>query len=142
LNGANKAHIDGVFALPDRATRLLSGIYTRYNPMFPLMNKIRDTQSQLSLIMADAPVSDRLAAVRRAAANNVAFSTQWRNRPGSVYHQWREKYEKLGGATMYSDLFRDEPCATSRANSRRRRVRRPRIERRPQAKRLATSSTM
>ncbi|OLL27477.1 hypothetical protein BTH42_32030 [Burkholderia sp. SRS-W-2-2016] len=108
LNGANKADIDGVFALPDRATRLLSGIYTRYNPMFPLMNKIRDTQSQLSLIMADAPVSDKLAAVRRAAANNVTFSTQWRDKPDSVYHQWREKYEKLGGATMYSDLFRDE----------------------------------
>ncbi|CAE6958543.1 LPD38 domain-containing protein [Paraburkholderia domus] len=107
LNGANKAQIDGVFGLPDKATRLLSGIYTRYNPTFPLMNKIRDAQSQLSLIMADAPVKDRVGAVRRAAANNATFLTQWKNRPDSVYHQWREKYEKLGGATMYSDLFRD-----------------------------------
>ncbi|QUO26134.1 hypothetical protein KEH57_04180 [Burkholderia cenocepacia] len=108
LNGANKATIDGIFALPDKATRLLGAIYTRYNPVFPLMNKIRDTQSQLSFVLADAPVANKAAAARRAVANNLAFSTQWRDRAGSEFHTWREKYEKLGGSTLYSDLFRDD----------------------------------
>ncbi|NLP65379.1 LPD38 domain-containing protein [Paraburkholderia sacchari] len=91
-----------------KATRLLSGIYTRYNPTFPLMNKIRDVQSQLGLIAADAPVADRAGAMRRMLANNAKYMTQWKDKPGSEYHQWRERFEKLGGATMYSDLFRND----------------------------------
>ncbi|MBB5448232.1 MULTISPECIES: LPD38 domain-containing protein [unclassified Paraburkholderia] len=108
LQGANRAQIDGVFSLPQRATRLLSAIYTRYNPMFPPMNKLRDVQSMMSLVMADAPTDDKIGAVRRALANNVVFTADWRMKPGGEYHKWAERYEKLGGSTLYQDLFRDD----------------------------------
>ncbi|MGF6936858.1 hypothetical protein OKW41_006020 [Paraburkholderia sp. UCT70] len=108
LQGANRAQIDGVFSLPQRATRLLSAIYTRYNPMFPPMNKLRDVQSMMSLVMADAPTDDKIGAVRRALANNVGFTADWRMKPAGEYHKWAERYEKLGGSTLYQDLFRDD----------------------------------
>lgn len=108
LQGLNKANIEGLFALQAKATRALSAIYTRYNPMFPLMNKVRDSQAQMSFILADAPVKNPFAAAMKAVAYNVAFTSQWRKNPDSAYHVWREKYERLGGATMYIDLFRDD----------------------------------
>lgn len=108
LKGVDRGVIDGLFAIPTKATRMLSAIYTRYNPVFPLMNKLRDTQSQLSFLLADAPITDKAATFRNVLANNLRYSTEWKNKPGSEYQTWREKYEQLGGATMYSDLFTDD----------------------------------
>lgn len=108
LQSANRAQIDGVFSLPLKATRLLSAIYTRYNPMFPAMNKLRDVQSMMSLVMADAPTSDKIGAVRRALVNNVTFTADWRMKAGGEFHKWAERYEELGGSTLYQDLFRDD----------------------------------
>lgn len=108
LKGSDKGQIEGVFALPMRATRLLSAIYTRYNPVFPLVNKMRDMQSQISYVLADAPVADKFGAARRALANNAKYITQWRNTPDSEYHQYLTRLEKLGGVTSYSHLFTDD----------------------------------
>ncbi|KVO05548.1 hypothetical protein WJ69_22880 [Burkholderia ubonensis] len=108
LKGANRAQIDGLLGLPMRATRVLSRVYTTWNPMFPLMNKLRDVQSMASLVMADAPTADKLGAVRRMLANNATFMPQWRVKPGSEYHRWLERFEELGGATQYTDLFNDD----------------------------------
>lgn len=52
--------------------------------------------------------ADRAATLRKVVANNLRYSSQWKANPNSEYSQWREKYEKLGGATMYSDLFADD----------------------------------
>lgn len=41
-------------------------------------------------------------------ANNATFMGQWRDKPGTEYHDWKERFEKLGGASMYNDLFRDD----------------------------------
>ncbi|MBN3777451.1 GNAT family N-acetyltransferase [Burkholderia sp. Ac-20345] len=108
LKGANRAQIDGLMGLPLKATRVLSRVYTSWNPMFPLMNKLRDVQSMASLVMADAPTADKLGAVRRMFANNATFMPQWRVKPGSEYHHWLERFEDLGGATQYTDLFNDD----------------------------------
>ncbi|MCA8017724.1 LPD38 domain-containing protein [Burkholderia metallica] len=108
LKGANRAQIDGLLGLPMKATRVLSRVYTSWNPMFPLMNKLRDVQSMASLVMADAPTADKLGAVRRMLANNATFMSQWRVKPGSEYHHWLERFEELGGATQYTDLFNDD----------------------------------
>ncbi|KVD35417.1 hypothetical protein WI84_16235 [Burkholderia ubonensis] len=108
LKGANRAQIDGLMGLPMRATRVLSRVYTSWNPMFPLMNKLRDVQSMASLVMADAPTADKLGTVRRMLANNATFTPQWRVKPGSEYHRWIERFEELGGATQYADLFNDD----------------------------------
>ncbi|KVT91860.1 hypothetical protein WK59_03750 [Burkholderia ubonensis] len=108
LKGANRAQIDGLMGLPMRATRVLSRVYTSWNPMFPLMNKLRDVQSMASLVMADAPTADKLGAVRRMLANNATFTPQWRVKPGSEYHRWIERFEELGGATQYADLFSED----------------------------------
>ncbi|KVE31075.1 LPD38 domain-containing protein [Burkholderia sp. TSV86] len=108
LKGVNRAQIDGLLGLPMKATRVLSRVYTSWNPMFPLMNKLRDVQSMASLVMADAPTADKLGAVRRMLANNATFMSQWRVKPGSEYHHWLERFEELGGATQYTDLFNDD----------------------------------
>ncbi|SIO50469.1 hypothetical protein SAMN05444172_2570 [Burkholderia sp. GAS332] len=107
MTGINNDAVSGLWSLPTKATRALSAVYTRYNPMFPAMNKIRDVQSMVSLVMADAPVQDKLGAARRALANNAKYMTEWRDKPGTEYHDWKERYAKLGGATTYSDLFHD-----------------------------------
>ena len=88
--------------------RMLSAIYTRYNTRFPPLNKLRAVQSMMSLVMADAPTANKIGGVRRALANNVGFTADWRMKPGGEYHKWAERYEKLGGSTLYQDLFRDD----------------------------------
>ncbi|NML34506.1 LPD38 domain-containing protein [Paraburkholderia antibiotica] len=108
IKGTNRAQIDGLMGLPLKATRTLSRVYTSWNPVFPFMNKMRDVMSMASLVMADAPTKDKLGAVRRMLANNATFTPQWRAKPGSEYHSWLKRFEDLGGATQYADLFRDD----------------------------------
>lgn len=107
LQATNRGEVNGIFALPMRATRLFSGILTRYNPTFPLMNKIKDVQSHIAYVLADAPIEDKLGATRRILANNAKFITQWKDTPDSEFHQWRKRFHELGGITTYTDLFHD-----------------------------------
>lgn len=106
LNGLKP--IEGVLSGLQKATRLMGAIFTRYNPIFPVMNKLRDSQSQISFVIADAPVQDKFKAARDVLANNLKYSTQWGSRESQEYKDWKDKFEKLGGATMYSDVLNDD----------------------------------
>lgn len=106
LNG-NKP-IEGILSGVQKATRLMGAVFTRYNPIFPVMNKLRDSQSQISFVMADAPVENKFKAAQDTLANNLKFSVQWGKNESPEYTEWKEKFEKLGGATMYADILHDD----------------------------------
>lgn len=98
-----------------KATRLLSRIYTGYNILsFPLINKMRDVQSQIALVMADAPTEKKAAVARDLAKNNKYFLSGWKLGKWSggqreEYMKWYDKLRGLGAMSHYTDLFKENP---------------------------------
>ncbi|AEP36237.1 LPD38 domain-containing protein [Taylorella asinigenitalis] len=96
--------LDTVFG---RLTKRVGSLFTIYNPVFGPLNKIRDMQSQFSLVLAngDIPLNKAVQIIRKAFINNVAFMADRNTDPNSKYQQRKREYEKLGGVTFYSKLF-------------------------------------
>jgi hypothetical protein len=105
LNGLSP--VEGLLGGVQKATRLMSAVFTRYNPIFPVMNKLRDSQSQISFILADAPVENVTEVARKTLANNLKYTRQW-NKKSDEYAKWTEMYETLGGKSTYSDVLNDK----------------------------------
>jgi hypothetical protein len=111
LQGVANDAPTGVFGLFNVATRTLGGIYTRFNVFgFPLVNKLRDVQSQFSLVMADAPVTNRAAVVLQAAALQKWLLTgiSKKTKAGAEYKLWRDRLAVQGGITQYADMFKGD----------------------------------
>lgn len=88
-------------------TRFLAAINTQYNPVFGLLNGVRDLQGAV-LNLSSTPIADKRAFVVNNAP--AALRAIWRaERHGDMTSQWAKLYDKLqlaGGTTGYREIFR------------------------------------
>ncbi|MGX0617628.1 orotate phosphoribosyltransferase-like protein [Cupriavidus metallidurans] len=96
-------------------TRFLAAINTQYNPVFGLLNGVRDLQGAV-LNLSSTPIADKRAFVVNNAP--AALRAIWRaERHGDMTSQWAELYDRLqlaGGTTGYREIFR---AGTERAEA-------------------------
>lgn len=88
-------------------TRFLAAINTQYNPVFGLLNAVRDVQGA-ALNLATTPIADKRAFVLGKAP--AALRAIWQaERYGNRASPWAKLYDQLqlaGGTTGYREIFR------------------------------------
>lgn len=93
-------------------TRWFASVNTQYNPVFGLVNGLRDIQGAVLNLGTTALKGRELAVVANAPAALAAIYRErrgYRNR-GEIDARWRRLWEEMqsvGGTTGYRDLFRD-----------------------------------
>ncbi|ASY30178.1 LPD38 domain-containing protein [Taylorella equigenitalis] len=107
LQHVNKQEMNLFLSMLSRGTKTVGRLFTMYNPVFGLNNKIRDVQSQISLVFADKniPIGKAVGISRKALINSFKFIADINNNPNSKYQIRKREYEKLGGTTYFSHLF-------------------------------------
>lgn len=92
-------------------TRYLASINTQYNPIFGIVNFVRDVQFAM-LALSNTPLAGKraevLAATKRAISGIYADARairRGRHATSPVAQLW-ERFQKVGGPTGYRDLFR------------------------------------
>ena len=108
----NLKNLDGLTKLElansviGKATRYIAAVNTQYNPVFGLVNIIRDTQGAV-LNLSTTPIADkkrRVLADIPAALTGIA-----RDLRGDERTEWSdlwEQYQEDGGQTGYREMFR------------------------------------
>jgi len=90
-----------------RTTRYLAAINTQYNPVFGLLNAVRDVQGA-ALNLTTTPISDKRSFVLLNAP--AAMRAIWQvERHDNSASPWAKLYEQLqlaGGTTGYREIFR------------------------------------
>ncbi|WP_059412667.1 LPD38 domain-containing protein [Cupriavidus basilensis] len=90
-----------------RTTRYLAAINTQYNPVFGLLNAVRDVQGA-ALNLTTTPISDKRSFVLLNAP--AAMRAIWQvERHDNNASPWAKLYEQLqlaGGTTGYREIFR------------------------------------
>lgn len=88
-------------------TRFMAAINTQYNPVFGLLNGIRDVQGA-ALNLASTPIADKRAFV--LSNGPAALRAIWQaERHGNMSSPWAKLYDQLqlaGGTTGYREIFR------------------------------------
>ena len=119
LKNLDAGNLEGLLGISAKITRYFAAVNTQYNPVFGVVNLIRDVQGAL-LNLGETPLAndrlriskDTLSALRgiysdiRAARRGEQPDSEWA-------HLWDE-FQEHGGQTGYRDLFR---TSTDRADA-------------------------
>lgn len=104
------AQLTGVMAMVAPYTRYLASINTQYNPIFGVVNFVRDSQFAM-LALQTTPLKDKKAEVMRNTIASLrgiyqdARAIRNGQHPTSTTAQMWERFQHVGGPTGYRDLF-------------------------------------
>src|SRR5690606_5553628 len=88
-------------------TRYFSAINTQYNPIFGVINLLRDSQASI-INLSTTPIAGKQAEVMRHAASIITSSMKHGMRKfGGEWAALAREFEEAGGVTGYRDMFRD-----------------------------------
>lgn len=94
-----------------KVTRYFASINTQYNPVFGIVNLIRDIQTAI-LNLSSTPLKGKKAAVMKEAWGALkgiykdARAVRNGRHPSSPYAELWEEFQRTGGPTGYRDMFR------------------------------------
>lgn len=121
LKNLDAAQLEGWIGVFAKITRYFASINTQYNPVFGVVNLIRDYQGAV-LNLAGTPLAKHKAAVMNpltvmSALKGIYLDTRAERKGGMALSQWAQLWEEFnleGGTTGYRDLFR---TSADRANA-------------------------
>lgn len=104
------AQLTGLMAMVAPYTRYLASINTQYNPIFGIVNFVRDSQFAM-LALQTTPLKDKKAEVMANTISSLrgiyqdARAVRNGQHPTSATAQMWERFQHVGGPTGYRDLF-------------------------------------
>lgn len=111
LKDLDVGRLNGVLAAIAPATRYLSSISTQYNPVFGVVNFVRDIQFAM-LSLSSTPLADKRAEVFKGTFRALrgiyadARAERKGERVNSEMSKLWERFQKVGGPTGYREMFR------------------------------------
>jgi hypothetical protein len=110
LKNLDAGKLEGMLGLSAKVTRYFAAVNTQYNPVFGVVNLIRDVQSAM-LNLGSTPIKGDSRRVAKDALSAVAgIYTDARavrsgNHPSSQWAKLWEEFQDVGGQTGYRQLF-------------------------------------
>lgn len=104
------AKLNGIMAAIAPYTRYLASINTQYNPIFGIVNFVRDAQFAV-LALGSTPLAGKKIDVFKNAVSSLAGiyqdarAVRLGRHPSSATAQMWERFQHVGGPTGYRDLF-------------------------------------
>lgn len=110
LTNLDSPQLEGALSVVAKASRFFASINTQYNPVFGVVNLIRDTQGAL-VNLSSTKIPGQQAKVTSGilpAIKAIYSVTRARRSGGIVDGEWADLYERfqnLGGQTGFRDMF-------------------------------------
>ena len=110
LSNLDAPRLEGALGVVGQATRYFASINTQYNPIFGIVNLVRDTQGAL-LNLTSTKIAGKQAQVAKGIlpAIKAIYQTSRANRSGGIVNgEWADLYERFqntGGQTGFRDMF-------------------------------------
>lgn len=110
LKNLDHANLEGLLAASAKVTRYFASVNTQYNPVFGIVNLIRDTQAA-AINLGSTPLAGDRAKIIRDTGSAIAgiysdIRAVRKGRPATS--RWAQLWEQLkddGGTTGYRELF-------------------------------------
>jgi hypothetical protein len=112
LKDLDVGHLNTLLSTVAPITRYFASINTQYNPIFGLVNFIRDIQFAM-LALSSTPLAGQRAEIAKHALRAItgiyqdARAVRKGQHPTSPVAQLWERFQAVGGPTGYRDLFRN-----------------------------------
>ena len=111
LKNLDAEQLSWAVGLVAQVTRYFAAVNTQYNPIFGVINLIRDTQGA-TLQLSTTPIADRKKEVMsniipalRGIYADVRATRKGQQRPGGVWASLWEEFQREGGQTGFRDQF-------------------------------------
>lgn len=110
LKNLDATQLEGMLGLSAKITRYFAAINTQWNPVFGVVNLVRDVQGAM-LNLSSTPLKDDKAKIAKYTASALAgiYGDMRAARKGkSQTSQWAalwDEFQEVGGQTGYRDLF-------------------------------------
>jgi hypothetical protein len=110
LSNLDAPRLEGALGVVGQATRYFASINTQYNPIFGIVNLVRDTQGAL-LNLTSTKIAGKQAQVVKGIlpAIKAIYQISRANRSGGIVNgEWADLYERFqntGGQTGFRDMF-------------------------------------
>lgn len=111
LKNLDAANLEGLLGVSAKITRYFSAVNTQYNPVFGVVNLIRDVQGAM-INLGETPLAGQRARIAKDTMSALAgiYADMRAERNGTVgtsaWAQEFEEFELEGGQTGFRDLFK------------------------------------
>ena len=111
MKNLDAGSLEGLLGVSAKITRYFSAINTQYNPVFGVVNLVRDVQGAI-INLGETPLASKRARIAKDTMKALAgiYSDQRKTRKGGQANsQWSalwEEFQDIGGKTGYRELFR------------------------------------
>ena len=113
MKNLDAAQLEGVLGVSAIITRYFASINTQYNPVFGVVNLVRDYQGA-AMNLTSTPLAGHKAEVMNpltvmSALKGIYLDTRAERKGGMAMSKWAQLWEEFnleGGTTGYRDLFR------------------------------------
>lgn len=111
LKNLDAANLEGLLGVSAKITRYFSAVNTQYNPVFGVVNLIRDVQGAM-INLGETPLAGQRARIAKDTMSALAgiYADMRAERNGTVgtsaWAQLFEEFELEGGQTGFRDLFK------------------------------------
>jgi predicted transcriptional regulator len=110
LKNLDAAHLEGVLGVSAKITRYFSSVNTQYNPVFGVVNLIRDVQHAM-ITLDRTPLAKKKTRIARDTISALAGiysdmrAVRQGRHPTSQWAQLFEDFQKEGGQTGFRNMF-------------------------------------
>lgn len=111
MKNLDAGNLEGLLGVSAKITRYFSAINTQYNPVFGVVNLVRDVQGAM-VNLAATPLAGQQAKIAKDTASALAGiygDIRKTRKGGQATSQWAKLWEQMqedGGTTGYRDLFK------------------------------------
>lgn len=111
LKNLDMGNLEGLLGVSAKITRYFSAINTQYNPVFGVVNLVRDVQGAM-VNLAATPLAGKQAKIARdtlSALRGIYGDIRKTRMGGQATSQWAQLWEQMqddGGTTGYRELFK------------------------------------
>lgn len=110
LKNLDAAQLNGLLGVSAKITRYFAAVNTQYNPVFGVVNLVRDVQGAM-LNLNSTPLKDDKAKIAKYTASALAGiygdmrAARKGQNPSSQWARLWDEFQEVGGQTGYRDLF-------------------------------------
>ena len=110
LKNLDAPNLEGLLGVSAKITRYFAAISTQYNPVFGVVNLVRDVQGAM-LNLSSTPLKDDKAKIAKYTASALAGiygdmrAARKGQNPSSQWARLWDEFQEVGGQTGYRDLF-------------------------------------
>jgi hypothetical protein len=111
LKNLDAANLEGLLSVSAKITRYFASINTQYNPVFGVVNLIRDVQGAM-INLGDTPLASQRARIAKdtlPALSGIYSDVRAMRRGGQASSPWAalwNDFQEVGGRTGFRELFR------------------------------------